>query len=103
MIGGNDWAAAWALDERGLPEFRVGSGYDGERQREMGQALESDDGTAGVPVVHHWLDEADVAADRSAEQVGDGTKAGHRHPGQITCRMRQDWPSDEEARTDNRS
>lgn len=35
LMGGNDWAAAWALDGRGLPRYRVGSGYDGERQREL--------------------------------------------------------------------
>ncbi len=35
IIGGNSWAEAWALDENGLPMFSVGSGLDGERQREM--------------------------------------------------------------------
>ncbi len=35
IIGGNSWAEAWALDENGLPLFTVGSGLDGERQREM--------------------------------------------------------------------
>ena len=35
VIGGNSWAEAWALDENGLPMFSVGSGLDGERQREM--------------------------------------------------------------------
>ncbi|MFD1881120.1 DUF4159 domain-containing protein [Paracoccus pacificus] len=35
IIGGNDWAGAWAIDDRGLPMFTVGRGYDGERQREM--------------------------------------------------------------------
>ncbi|MFC7703055.1 DUF4159 domain-containing protein [Plastorhodobacter daqingensis] len=35
VIGGNDWAAAWAIDDRGLPLLPVGRGYGGERQREM--------------------------------------------------------------------
>ncbi|SMO61039.1 DUF4159 domain-containing protein [Paracoccus laeviglucosivorans] len=35
IIGGNSWAEAWAIDENGLPMFSVGSGLDGERQREM--------------------------------------------------------------------
>ena len=35
VIGGKSWAEAWALDENGLPMFSVGSGLDGERQREM--------------------------------------------------------------------
>ena len=34
-IGGNAWAEAWAIDDRGLPLFAVGAGIDGERQREM--------------------------------------------------------------------
>ncbi len=35
IIGGNDWAAAWAVDDSGQPMFPVGRGYAGERQREM--------------------------------------------------------------------
>ncbi|MFD1795956.1 DUF4159 domain-containing protein [Paracoccus aurantiacus] len=35
VIGGNSWAEAWAIDDRGLPLFAVGAGMDGERQREM--------------------------------------------------------------------
>jgi hypothetical protein len=35
VIGGNDWASAWALDDRGAPMFPVGRGYAGERQREI--------------------------------------------------------------------
>jgi len=35
IIGPNSWAEAWALDERGLPMFSVGSGFEGEEQREM--------------------------------------------------------------------
>jgi hypothetical protein len=35
LIGGNDWAAAWARDEAGRPVFPVGRGSGGERQREI--------------------------------------------------------------------
>ena len=35
VIGGNDWAAAWAVQEGGAPMFPVGRGIAGERQREM--------------------------------------------------------------------
>ncbi|MDO5657877.1 MAG: DUF4159 domain-containing protein [Paracoccus sp. (in: a-proteobacteria)] len=35
VIGGNAWAEAWALDGRGLPRYPVGTGFEGERQREM--------------------------------------------------------------------
>ncbi|THD74147.1 DUF4159 domain-containing protein [Thalassobius vesicularis] len=35
VIGGNDWAAAWATDDRGNPLYPVGRGYTGERQREL--------------------------------------------------------------------
>lgn len=35
IIGGNAWAEAWAMDENGLPMFSIGSGFEGERQREM--------------------------------------------------------------------
>lgn len=35
VIGGNDWASAWAVDVRGQPMFPVGRGFAGERQREM--------------------------------------------------------------------
>ena len=35
LIGANAWAEAWAVDDRGLPVYAVGRGYDGERQREM--------------------------------------------------------------------
>ncbi|WP_415128643.1 DUF4159 domain-containing protein [Paracoccus sp. (in: a-proteobacteria)] len=35
LIGGNDWAEAWAVDDADLPMFSVGAGYEGERQREM--------------------------------------------------------------------
>ena len=35
VIGGNDWAAAWAMDAQGRPMFPVGRGFSGERQREI--------------------------------------------------------------------
>ncbi len=35
IIGGNDWAAAWAVESGGNFMFRVGRGYTGERQREI--------------------------------------------------------------------
>jgi hypothetical protein len=35
MIGGNDWAAAWAITDDGRPLRPIGSGYGGEQQREM--------------------------------------------------------------------
>ncbi|WP_288942968.1 DUF4159 domain-containing protein [uncultured Roseovarius sp.] len=48
VIGGNDWAAAWAMDERGNALFPVGRGYAGERQREMAFRF-------GVNLVMHVL------------------------------------------------
>ncbi len=35
VIGGNDWAAAWAMDEYGQPLYPVGRGLAGDRQREI--------------------------------------------------------------------
>ena len=35
LIGANDWAEAWAIDDRGLPTHQIGRGLDGERQREL--------------------------------------------------------------------
>jgi hypothetical protein len=35
VIGGNDWAAAWAVSETGAPMFPVGRGLAGESQREI--------------------------------------------------------------------
>lgn len=35
VIGANAWAEAWAVNDRGQPMFTVGSGFEGERQREM--------------------------------------------------------------------
>lgn len=48
VIGGNDWAAAWAMDEMGNPMFPVGRGYAGERQRELAYRF-------GVNLVMHVL------------------------------------------------
>lgn len=35
VIGGGDWAAAWAVDGTGVPLVPVGRGFNGERQREL--------------------------------------------------------------------
>ncbi|WP_424931622.1 DUF4159 domain-containing protein [Amaricoccus macauensis] len=35
VIGGNDWASAWAIQDNGAPMYPVGRGLSGERQREM--------------------------------------------------------------------
>jgi len=35
VIGGNDWAAAWAMDARGVRLVPVGRGAAGDRQREL--------------------------------------------------------------------
>jgi hypothetical protein len=35
IIGGNSWAEAWAIDDDGYPVFPVGTGWEGEEQREM--------------------------------------------------------------------
>ncbi|WP_226779671.1 DUF4159 domain-containing protein [Oceaniglobus trochenteri] len=48
VIGGNDWAAAWAVDERGNRMFPVGRGYAGERQREIALRF-------GVNLIMHVL------------------------------------------------
>ncbi|MDJ0630882.1 MAG: DUF4159 domain-containing protein [Rhodobacter sp.] len=48
VIGGNDWAAAWAIDERGGRMFPVGRGFAGERQREMAMRF-------GVNLMMHVL------------------------------------------------
>ncbi|MEB8387067.1 DUF4159 domain-containing protein [Rhodobacteraceae bacterium KMM 6894] len=48
VIGGNDWAAAWAMDTRGNPMYPVGRGYAGERQRELAYRF-------GVNLVMHVL------------------------------------------------
>ncbi|MCH2096401.1 MAG: DUF4159 domain-containing protein [Rhodobacteraceae bacterium] len=48
IIGGNDWAAAWAMDSRGNPLFPVGRGFAGERQRELAYRF-------GVNLIMHVL------------------------------------------------
>jgi len=48
LIGGNDWASAWAIDEAGNDMFRVGRGAAGERQRELARRF-------GVNLVMHAL------------------------------------------------
>ena len=36
VIGGNDWASAWATNDFGVPLIPVGRGFAGEQQREIG-------------------------------------------------------------------
>ncbi|MGI3185529.1 DUF4159 domain-containing protein [Nioella aestuarii] len=48
IIGGNDWAAAWAMTPSGQPMFPVGRGFTGERQREIALRF-------GVNLVMHVL------------------------------------------------
>jgi hypothetical protein len=48
VIGGNDWAAAWATDTRGAPLYPVGRGFAGERQREFAYRF-------GVNLIMHVL------------------------------------------------
>lgn len=48
VIGGNDWAAAWAMDEYGNRMFPVGRGAAGEQQREIALRF-------GVNLVMHVL------------------------------------------------
>jgi hypothetical protein len=48
VIGGNDWASAWAMDEAGAPLVPIGRGYSGERQREIAYRF-------GVNLVMHVL------------------------------------------------
>lgn len=48
IFGGNDWASAWAMDDRGYALRTVGRGYTGERQREMAFRF-------GVNLVMHVL------------------------------------------------
>lgn len=48
VIGGNDWASAWAVNSGGGPMLPVGRGYSGERQREIAYRF-------GVNLVMHVL------------------------------------------------
>ncbi len=48
VIGGADWASAWAVDETGSRMFPVGRGHGGERQREIALRF-------GVNLVMHVL------------------------------------------------
>ncbi len=48
VIGGNDWAAAWAVDDVGAPMLPVGRGFAGERQREIAYRF-------GINLIMHVL------------------------------------------------
>ncbi|NIZ13847.1 DUF4159 domain-containing protein [Phaeobacter sp. HF9A] len=48
VIGGNDWAAAWAVDDNNAPLYPVGRGFAGERQRELARRF-------GVNLLMHVL------------------------------------------------
>ncbi|GAA6208944.1 DUF4159 domain-containing protein [Cognatishimia sp. WU-CL00825] len=48
VIGGNDWAAAWAMSRSGVPLYPVGRGVTGERQRELAYRF-------GVNLIMHVL------------------------------------------------
>lgn len=48
VIGGNDWAGAWAVDRLGSRMFPVGRGYAGEQQRELALRF-------GVNLIMHVL------------------------------------------------
>ena len=48
VIGGNDWASAWAIRSDGAPLLPIGRGYAGERQRELAYRF-------GVNLVMHVL------------------------------------------------
>lgn len=48
VIGGNDWASAWAINDNGQPMMRIGRGSGGERQREIAYRF-------GVNLIMHVL------------------------------------------------
>jgi hypothetical protein len=48
VIGGNDWATAWAVDDVGAPLLPVGRGMAGERQREIAYRF-------GINLIMHVL------------------------------------------------
>jgi hypothetical protein len=48
VIGGADWAAAWATDDIGMPSVQVGRGFAGEQQREMSYRF-------GINLIMHVL------------------------------------------------
>ncbi len=48
VIGGNDWAAAWATRSDGAPLLPIGRGYAGDRQRELANRF-------GVNLIMHVL------------------------------------------------
>jgi len=48
VIGGNDWAVAWATDASGQALYPIGRGYAGERQREIAYRF-------GVNLIMHVL------------------------------------------------
>ena len=48
VIGANDWASAWAVDDNGMWMYPVGRGFAGERQREMAYRF-------GVNLIMHVL------------------------------------------------
>ncbi|MDR7123543.1 DUF4159 domain-containing protein [Pseudotabrizicola sp. 4114] len=48
VIGGNDWASAWAVNASGAPLLPVGRGFAGERQRELAYRF-------GVNLIMHVL------------------------------------------------
>ena len=48
VIGGNDWATAWAILPNGAPKYPIGSGFAAERQRELAYRF-------GVNLIMHVL------------------------------------------------
>ena len=48
VIGGNDWASAWAVSANGAPLLPIGRGFSGDRQRELALRF-------GVNLIMHVL------------------------------------------------